>query len=82
MARLIILYALALALAVTGLEWLEYRYVTRAFSTEIYIVAARGKLRRPRALGGTSPDPTPDGRAGIRAQRRRDPLARPDTPRV
>jgi DNA-binding CsgD family transcriptional regulator len=38
MARLIILYAIALALAVAGLEWLEYRYVTRAFSTEIYIV--------------------------------------------
>ena len=38
MARLIILYAIALALAVTALEWLEYRYVTRAFSTEIYIV--------------------------------------------
>jgi DNA-binding CsgD family transcriptional regulator len=35
---MIILYATALALAVTGLEWLEYRYVTRAFSTEIYIV--------------------------------------------
>jgi DNA-binding CsgD family transcriptional regulator len=38
MTRIIILYAVALALAVTGLEWLEYRYVTRAFSTEIYIV--------------------------------------------
>ncbi len=38
MARLVILYAIALALAVAGLEWLEYRYVTRAFSTEIYIV--------------------------------------------
>ena len=38
MARLIILYALALALAVTGLEWLQFRYVSRAFSTEIYIV--------------------------------------------
>jgi DNA-binding CsgD family transcriptional regulator len=38
MARRVILYAIALALAVTGLEWLEYRYVTRAFSTEIYIV--------------------------------------------
>lgn len=37
MARTIILYALALALAVAALEWLEYRYVTRAFSTEIYI---------------------------------------------
>jgi DNA-binding CsgD family transcriptional regulator len=38
MARLVILYAIALALAVAGLEWLEYRYVTRSFSTEIYIV--------------------------------------------
>lgn len=38
MTRLIILYALALALAVAGLEWLQYRYLTRAFSTEIYIV--------------------------------------------
>jgi DNA-binding NarL/FixJ family response regulator len=37
MARTIILYALALALAATALQWLEYRYVTRAFSTEIYI---------------------------------------------
>ena len=35
---MILLYAIALALAVTALEWLEYRYVTRAFSTEIYIV--------------------------------------------
>src|SRR6185503_16175083 len=38
MARLILLYAIALALAVAALEWLEYRYVTRAFSTETYIV--------------------------------------------
>ena len=37
MARTVLLYALALALAVAGLEWLEYRYVTRAFGTEIYI---------------------------------------------
>jgi DNA-binding CsgD family transcriptional regulator len=35
---MIALYAIALALAVAGLEWLQYRYVTRAFSTEIYIV--------------------------------------------
>jgi DNA-binding CsgD family transcriptional regulator len=34
----VILYAMALALAVAALEWLEYRYVTRVFSTEIYIV--------------------------------------------
>jgi len=36
-ARTVLLYALALALAVAALEWLEYRYVTRAFSTEIYV---------------------------------------------
>jgi DNA-binding CsgD family transcriptional regulator len=38
MARRVILYAIALALAVAALEWLEYRYLTRAFSTQIYIV--------------------------------------------
>jgi DNA-binding CsgD family transcriptional regulator len=38
MARIVALYAIALALGVAGLEWLEYRYVTRAFSTEIYLV--------------------------------------------
>jgi DNA-binding CsgD family transcriptional regulator len=37
MARTVILYALALALGAAALESLEYRYVTRAFSTEIYI---------------------------------------------
>lgn len=37
MARTILLYALALALGATLLQWLEYRHVTRAFSTEIYI---------------------------------------------
>ena len=37
MWRTILLYALALALAATGLEWLKYRYSAHAFSTEIYI---------------------------------------------
>jgi DNA-binding CsgD family transcriptional regulator len=37
MARTIILYAIALALAVTALNWLGYRYLARALSTEIYI---------------------------------------------
>ena len=37
MARTVILYALALAAAVAALEWLEYRYLTRVFSSEIYI---------------------------------------------
>ncbi|MEA3029158.1 MAG: hypothetical protein QOG13_483 [Sphingomonadales bacterium] len=37
MWRTILLYAAALALAATGLEWLKYRYWTDAFSTEIYL---------------------------------------------
>ncbi len=37
MARTLILYALALALAAAALQWLEDCYLTRAFSTEIYI---------------------------------------------
>lgn len=36
-ARTILLYALALGLAATALNWLEYRYLVRAFSTEVYI---------------------------------------------
>ena len=65
MARLIVLYALALALAVAALEWLEYRYVTRAFSTEIYIVllaagfAALGLWAGHRLTRRRSP-PTPN----------------------
>jgi DNA-binding CsgD family transcriptional regulator len=38
MARVIILYALALATGVFVLEWLEFRHFTRTFSTEIYLV--------------------------------------------
>ena len=37
MARTILLYALALALAAVALEWLQYRHAVQAFSTEIYI---------------------------------------------
>ncbi len=37
MARTIILYAAGLAAAAGLLQWLEYRYATRAYSTEIYI---------------------------------------------
>jgi DNA-binding CsgD family transcriptional regulator len=37
MWRIILVYALALALAAAALNWLEYRYLVRAFSTEIYI---------------------------------------------
>lgn len=38
MVRTIVLYALAIAAAATLLQWLEYQYVTRVFSTELYIV--------------------------------------------
>lgn len=37
MLRTIIPYAVALAAAALLLNWLEYRYLARAFSTEIYI---------------------------------------------
>lgn len=38
MTRHLLLYALALAAFAFVLSWAEYKYVTRAFSTEIYIV--------------------------------------------
>ena len=37
MKRVVILYALALAAGAFLLQWLQYRYFVRAFSTEIYI---------------------------------------------
>jgi DNA-binding CsgD family transcriptional regulator len=37
MARTVILYALALAAAAAALQWLQYRYLVHAFSTELYI---------------------------------------------
>lgn len=42
MARVIVLYALALGLAATLLAWLEYRYLARAFSFEIYLLLTAG----------------------------------------
>jgi DNA-binding CsgD family transcriptional regulator len=42
MARTILPYALALAVGAWLLQWLEYRYVTRAYSTEIYIALLAG----------------------------------------
>ncbi len=37
MARTILLYAAALAIALVALEWLEYHYLMRAVSTEVYV---------------------------------------------
>lgn len=39
MKKVIALYALAMAVAAFALQWLEYQYAVRVFSTEIYIVA-------------------------------------------
>ncbi|WP_373489953.1 LuxR C-terminal-related transcriptional regulator [Parasphingorhabdus sp.] len=38
MARTVVLYALVLAAAAFALEWLQYKYFTKAYSIEIYIV--------------------------------------------
>lgn len=61
MARTILIYALALAAATAALQWLEYRYLTRAFPTEIYaaLLAAgftglglwAGRKLTPRPIG-------------------------------
>jgi DNA-binding CsgD family transcriptional regulator len=37
MARTVTLYALGLAAAATMLQWLHYRYLAQAFSTELYV---------------------------------------------
>lgn len=37
MTKTAILYAVALALAATALQWLQYSYAVRLFSTDIYI---------------------------------------------
>ncbi|HEX8125288.1 MAG TPA: helix-turn-helix transcriptional regulator [Allosphingosinicella sp.] len=37
MARTILLYALALAAGAGVLQWLEYRFLTRSYSVEIYV---------------------------------------------
>jgi DNA-binding NarL/FixJ family response regulator len=37
MTRIIILYALGLAAGAFALQWLQYNYLVRAFTTEIYI---------------------------------------------
>jgi DNA-binding CsgD family transcriptional regulator len=38
MGRTVFIYGAVLAVAAFALEWLEYRYLTRLFATEIYIV--------------------------------------------
>ena len=38
MMRTVVLYAAAIAAGAAALQWLEYRYVVRAYSTETYVV--------------------------------------------
>ncbi len=38
MVRTILVYAFTLAVAAAGLQWLEYRYLVRAYSVETYVV--------------------------------------------
>jgi DNA-binding CsgD family transcriptional regulator len=63
MARTILLYALALAAGAGLLQWLEYRYVTRAYSTEIYVaLLAAGFVGLGIWVGRRlTPGPPPDG---------------------
>lgn len=61
--RIILIYALALGLAVFVLNWLEYRYLARTLPTEIYIVLLAIGFA---ALGAW---------AGIRLTPRRQPAA-------
>ncbi len=37
MKRVVILYALVLAAAAFALQWLEYRYLARAYTPEVYV---------------------------------------------
>jgi DNA-binding NarL/FixJ family response regulator len=58
-----LIYALALALAASALQWIEYRYLTRTFSTELYILliaiafAALGMWAGNRLTRKTAPAP-------------------------
>ena len=63
MPRIVILYALALGIVAAALQWLEYRYSTRSFSTETYILLIAvgfaalglwvGRKLTPRPANGT-----------------------------
>jgi len=63
MTRTVLLYAAVLAAAAFALEWLEYKYVTRVFAGEIYIIiiaigfAALGVWAGHRLTRKTAPAP-------------------------
>ncbi len=49
MKRTILIYALTLGAAVFALEWLEYKYITKVFAGEIYVLLIAATFT---ALGG------------------------------
>ncbi len=61
MKRAILLYSLVIAAVAWLLQWLEYRYSVRAFSTEIYIVLIALGFT---ALGGWAGHRLTSGRSG------------------
>jgi len=63
MTRIVILYALALALAATALEWLQYSYAVKLFSTDIYIALLAVGFISLGLWAGTKLTPRPAGGA-------------------
>jgi DNA-binding CsgD family transcriptional regulator len=59
MWRTIVLYALALAVAAAALEWLEYRFLTRRFSAEIYIALVAAGFAALGVWAGRKMTPAP-----------------------
>jgi len=63
MTRIVILYALALALAATALDWLQYSYAVKLFSTDIYIALLAVGFISLGLWAGTKLTPRPAGAA-------------------
>jgi DNA-binding CsgD family transcriptional regulator len=63
MAKIVIPYALAVALAAALLEWLQYSYAVRLFSTDIYIALLAVGFISLGLWAGTklTPRPAPNG---------------------
>jgi DNA-binding CsgD family transcriptional regulator len=63
MTKTVILYALALALAAIALQWLQYSYAVRVFSTDIYIALLAVGFIGLGLWAGTKLTPRPAGGA-------------------
>ncbi|WP_447725071.1 response regulator transcription factor [Sphingomonas koreensis] len=70
--RQVLLYGVLLALGTALLQWLDYRWLAREHSTELYLLIvagaflAIGLLIGARVVGGTPP-PRPDGNPIVQA---------------